>query len=130
MRAIFDIGTKRMLGAQSDASDATLIQDAEAQGFARDKVEIRDISPAELSTILADLNAPARKVRKSIITARVTAAGKIDQAMSVLMSKPALFARWVASDRGDVNATDADTITFLQALGLDPAVILASDPED
>ena len=127
MRASFETGTGRLIEAQSDADDETLLGNAERQGYAREAVTVRDLGAGDLAALLA--SAPARRVRKSVITARVTTAGKIDAAMQTLMSRPALFARWVAPDRGEVNADDPETVAFLNALGLDPAAILAPDAD-
>jgi hypothetical protein len=69
--------------------------------------------------------APLRTVRKSVIVARLIAANKITAAVQAIMAKPDLFARWTAADRPEVRADDADTIAFLQAIGADPAAILA-----
>jgi hypothetical protein len=68
---------------------------------------------------------PPRKVLKSVIVTRLIAAGKIAQAVTAIQAAPDLFARWTAADKDDVNYNDADTIAFLQAIGADPAVILA-----
>jgi hypothetical protein len=68
---------------------------------------------------------PPRTVRKSVIVTRLIAANKITAAVQAIMAKPDLFARWTAADRPEVRADDADTIAFLQAIGADPAAILA-----
>lgn len=74
------------------------------------------------------------KVPKSVVSARIIAAGKnsngqlyIALALAALQGDPASFARWIASDQPGVNVDAADAIALIQAIGLDPAVILAPD---
>jgi hypothetical protein len=64
-------------------------------------------------------------VPKSTVMARVTAAGKMSQAQSNLWAAPDQFAKWFAPDQPVVNCNDPATVAFVQALGLDPNVILA-----
>jgi len=70
---------------------------------------------------------PRRMVPKSVVTQRVIDAGMIDQAMAALQSDWAKFARWVAPDQPAVYFDDADTVLMVEALGLDPEVILAPE---
>lgn len=70
-----------------------------------------------------------RTVRKSVVMARVTAAGKIAQGYAALQANPSLFGRWFAPDRPVVNSADPDTIAFLEALGLNAQDMLAPDIE-
>lgn len=66
-----------------------------------------------------------RLVPKSVVVARLIAANKIDAAFQALMSNPGAFARWHAPDRPAVYADDPDAIALLQAIGADPAVVMA-----
>lgn len=73
----------------------------------------------------AGLPLDQRSVLKSIVQARIIAAGKMPQAYSALTANSVYFARWFAPDRPVVNCNDPDAVGLVQALGLDPAVILA-----
>ena len=68
------------------------------------------------------------RVRKSIVQERLTDAGKMGEAYALLTTMPDKFGRWFAPDRPYVYCDDPDSIAFLNALDLDPDVILA--PED
>jgi hypothetical protein len=68
------------------------------------------------------------RVRKSIVQERLTDAGKMGEAYALLTTMPDKFGRWFAPDRPHVYSDDPDSIAFLNALDLDPDVILA--PED
>lgn len=68
---------------------------------------------------------PKRTVPKSVIVSRLIEAGKIGAAYQALNSNPEYWARWVASDRPAINYDDPDALKLLQAIGADPAVILA-----
>jgi hypothetical protein len=68
---------------------------------------------------------PRRVISKMVIRERIKTAGKIPQAVQMLMSNPELFSRWTLPGAVDVYSDDPDTVTFVRALGLDPAVILA-----
>ena len=50
---------------------------------------------------------------------------KIAAANAALEADPAKKARWYAADHPAIRADDADAIAFLQAIGADPAAILA-----
>ncbi|TJV19701.1 hypothetical protein [Mesorhizobium sp.] len=70
---------------------------------------------------------PARQmVQKSVVQARIMAAGKMGDAYAVLTTNPIYFARWFAPDRPVVYCDDPDAVALVQALGLDPIVILAA----
>lgn len=68
-------------------------------------------------------------IRKSTIQTRLIAAGKMDDAYAALIKFPVAFARWFAPDQPRVYCDDADSIAFLEALGLDPAVFLKEGDE-
>jgi hypothetical protein len=69
---------------------------------------------------------PVRQtVLKSTVQARIIEAGKMDQAYAALTSNAVYFARWFAPDRPVVYCDDPDAMGLVQAIGLDPAVILA-----
>ncbi|MGB8527336.1 MAG: hypothetical protein WCD75_10955 [Rhodoplanes sp.] len=68
---------------------------------------------------------PPRLVLKSLIVQRLIDAGKIAAANTALEADPAKKARWYAADRPAIRADDADATAFLQAIGADPAAILA-----
>lgn len=70
--------------------------------------------------------APVRRmVRKSVITARLIDAGKMEAAYAALTSNADNFGRWIASDRPAIYHDDPDALALLQAIGADPAVIMA-----
>lgn len=73
------------------------------------------------------LVAPRPMVRKSTVQARLIEAGKMDAAYALLTSHPAFFARWFAPDRPRVFCDDPDAVMVVEALDLDPAVILAPE---
>jgi len=64
-------------------------------------------------------------VPKSVVMARLISANMMTQAYQGLTANPVYFARWFAPDRPDVDCDDPDASAFVQALGLDPKVILA-----
>lgn len=71
--------------------------------------------------------APRRMVRKSVIIARLIAADKIGAAKVALDSDPSAYARWWAPDKPSIYADDAEALGLLNAIGADPAVILAPE---
>lgn len=91
----------------------------------------RILSEAELDDVLAayGLLGPTarRKIRKSVVQARLIEAGKMDAAYEALTKMPSAFARWFASDRPEVFADDPDAIALLQAIGADAKTIMAPE---
>lgn len=76
-----------------------------------------------------DLPSTRRLVPKSLVHARIIAAGKAPEAKA-LLDDPANAAEWMLwFSPGDaaVYADDPRTIAKLQAIGLDPVVILAPE---
>jgi len=76
--------------------------------------------------------APTPTILKSVVTARIIAAGNnvdgkayIALAQAALLGNAAAFARWIAADQPSVNANDPDAVALVKGIGLDPAVILA-----
>lgn len=65
---------------------------------------------------------------KSTVMARAIAANKMAQAQTALWANHDQFARWFAPDQPLMNCDDPDTVAFITALGLAPAVILAPSP--
>lgn len=68
---------------------------------------------------------PSPTVAKAVVMDRVISAGKMVQAQSSLWASPELFAKWFAPGYPDVDCDDHAAVTFITALDLDPAVILA-----
>jgi hypothetical protein len=68
---------------------------------------------------------PPRLVAKSLIVQRLIDAEKIAAANTALEADPAKKARWYAADHPAIRADDPDAIAFLQAIGADPAAVLA-----
>lgn len=68
---------------------------------------------------------PRRTILKSLVTARLIAAGKIGAAYQALNADPSAFARWFAPDHGEVYADDSDALALLAAIGADAEVIMA-----
>ncbi len=89
----------------------------------------RIASESELDDVLAvyGILGPTarRKVRKSIVQARLIEAGKMDAAYTALMASPIYFARWFAPDHPEVYADDPDALMLLAAIGADPETIMA-----
>lgn len=89
----------------------------------------RIASESELDEVLAAYGflgpTARRKVRKSIVQARLIEAGKMDAAYAALTQMPAEFARWFAPDRPEVYADDPAALMLLQAIGADPKEIMA-----
>jgi hypothetical protein len=68
---------------------------------------------------------PKRQVLKSVIIARLIAAGKIAAAKAELEQDAAAYARWWAPDRPAINHDDPDALMLLATIGADPDVIMA-----
>ena len=66
-------------------------------------------------------------VRKSTVTNRLVAAGKIADAMTALLADAAAFGRWFAPDWPNVYCDDEQVVALLTAIGADPAEILAAE---
>lgn len=65
-----------------------------------------------------------RIVPLSVLLARLTVLGKIESVVAVLDSFPESQAKFLALQEG-VYADDADVIEVLEAVGVDPSVVLA-----
>jgi hypothetical protein len=77
-----------------------------------------EFSPAEVE--------PERKlIPKSVIVQRLIDAGKIEAADTALESDKAAKARWNAADHPAIWSDDPEALALLQAIGADPAVIMA-----
>lgn len=69
---------------------------------------------------------PARRlVPKSVIVARLQAAGKLAAARAALDADLYARERWYAPDRPSIYADDPEALALLASIGADPAVILA-----
>lgn len=68
--------------------------------------------------------AASATVLKSTVMGRLTKE-QMASAWAMLMADPVSLGRWFAPDRPFVNCDDPDAVAFVEALGLDPAVILA-----
>jgi hypothetical protein len=68
---------------------------------------------------------PRRLVPKSLIIARLQEAGKLVAAKSALDADLYTRERWYAPDQPAVHSDDAEAVALLQAIGVDPDVILA-----
>jgi hypothetical protein len=66
-----------------------------------------------------------RRVMKSTIIARLSAAGKLTAAAQALTADPVKLMMWTAADQPAVYADDAATTALLQSVGADPAAVLA-----
>ncbi|RUX96141.1 MULTISPECIES: hypothetical protein [unclassified Mesorhizobium] len=65
-------------------------------------------------------------VLKSTVMQRLIDVNKMGIAQGALWAQPNAFARWFAPDHPAVYCDDPDAMAFVAALGLDPAIILAS----
>lgn len=91
----------------------------------------RILSEQELNDVLEPygLLGPTarRKIKKSVVSARLIEAGKMSAAFQVLNSNPTYFARWFVPDRPYVYADDPDALLLLRAIGADADVIMAPE---
>ncbi|GLR45971.1 hypothetical protein GCM10007880_64890 [Mesorhizobium amorphae] len=62
---------------------------------------------------------------KSVVQSLIIDPGKMPQAYAALTANPIYFARRFAPNHSAVYCDDPDAVGMVQALGLDPAVILA-----
>ena len=84
---------------------------------------------AELVAVLREANVPPyHRVAKSTIIARLT-----DQQLSAsaeAFGRPEnlrLSERWYAPDQPAINANDPESVALVQAIGADPAIVLAPE---
>jgi len=66
-------------------------------------------------------------VPKSVVMQRIIAKNKMAEAYAMLTGNPVYFARWFAPDKTEVYNDDPDAVLVVNALGLDPAEILAPE---
>lgn len=89
------------------------------------------VSEAELDDVLAvyGLLGPTarRKIRKSVVQARLIDAGLMDAAKAALESNSTYFARWFAPDQPEVYADDPDALALLAAIWADPEEVMAAE---
>jgi hypothetical protein len=76
------------------------------------------------SEIVADpvVVPPRRLVSKSVILSRITDA-QLDAALGLMTTRQK--ERWRAPDKPSIYFDDAETLALLQAIGADPAVVMA-----
>lgn len=109
--------TGKLIEAQSDADAATMLANAVVMGFDPANVTVQTVDDATFQTMLAAVNPPPRRgVDRFTVIARIKAAGKL-----VSGSIPAIV-QIVAKDK--IFADDADVISLIQSIGLDPTTIL------
>lgn len=89
-------------------------------------------SEEELTEVLAVYGLPGpvamrRKVRKSLVQARLIEAGLMNAAYAALIANPISFARWFAPDQPEVHADDPDALALLAAIGADATPIMATE---
>lgn len=91
----------------------------------------RILNEVDLTDVLAAYGLPGpltrRRVEKWLIAGRIEAAGKSDAAYELLTTpgNRAAFIKWNMPIES-VFHDDPDTLLFINALGLDPAVIMAA----
>jgi hypothetical protein len=91
----------------------------------------RIASMADLEDVLRAANVPPyHRVAKSTIVRRLQEAGKLAEASAALNADLYARERWYAPDRPAVNADDPEALALLQAIGADPAVILAREADN
>lgn len=140
METLLDVqGEYGAIGVKTVADDGTIFRRVIEPGadVSQESAEIQALAaqtwtPAIVAAWEARLQAgipplpPQRPmVIKSIVQARIIAAGKMPQAYQMLTGNAVYFARWFAPDHAAVYCDDPDAVSLVQALGLDPAVILA-----
>ncbi|MDN4982251.1 hypothetical protein QY049_03295 [Bradyrhizobium sp. WYCCWR 13022] len=80
---------------------------------------------ADLVEFLRGANVPPyHRIRKSTLISRLTDA-QLTQAISMLTVRQQ--ERWRAPDQPAVNADDPETLAVVQAVGADPAVVMAPE---
>lgn len=67
---------------------------------------------------------PSPTVLKSTAMARLTSA-QMASAWTMMTKNPVLLGKWFAPDKPSIDCDDAGAVAFVNALGLDPAAILA-----
>lgn len=72
---------------------------------------------------------PYHRVRKSTVIFRLND-DQLAAASAALNSNLRLRERWYAPDQGYINADDPDSIALLEAIGVDPKVILAPEEDN
>jgi hypothetical protein len=82
---------------------------------------------ADLRAAAAAYQPPRRLVLKSLIITRLHGAGKLVAAKAALDSDLYARERWYAPDKPAVYADDAEVLALLNAIGADPAAILAPE---
>jgi hypothetical protein len=82
-------------------------------------------APKFVNTLADAPPSPRQMVQKSVVQSRIIDAGKMGDAYAALTGNPIYFARWFAPDHPSVYCDDPDAVILVQALGLDPAAILA-----
>lgn len=92
----------------------------------------RIASEQELDAVLAAAglgdrapHPPKRQVLKSVIIARLIAAGKIGAAKAALDADASAYARWWAPDRPAINCDDPDALALLAAIDADAEGVMA-----
>lgn len=88
-------------------------------------VPMTDAEFAEATAGVVPAVPERRRVSKTLVRQRVADAGKIAEAVEFILSSPDLFSRWTLPGSPDVFFDDPDTITVIQAIGLEPEEILA-----
>jgi hypothetical protein len=92
----------------------------------------RILNETELTDVLLAYGLPGpiafrRKVRKSVVQARLINAGLMGAAYTALTANPVSFARWFAPDQPEVYADDLDAVALLTAIGADPVAVMAAE---
>jgi len=80
-------------------------------------------TPAQLEAAVPP--PPRRLIRKTLVKQRLIDLGLMDAAFGVLVSQPVCFARWFDMDYPEVYADDPDALALLEAIGADPAQVMA-----
>lgn len=114
----------------NEENTAAVVETEEAGAVALSAVD----TPAEWQVLLnsgvsvqayAPPTPPRRLVKKSVIIQRLIAADLIGAARTALDADTSAYARWWAPDKPEIYFDDPDALALLQAIGADPAVILA-----
>lgn len=123
----------RIIEAQSGAGDLEVLRDnALAASLDPDDLNFVEMDDAEYAPLLAaqiasDKATQPRLVPKSLIVSRLHAAGLLAAASEALNADLYRRERWYASDKPAIYADDPEALALLQAIGADPAVILAAE---
>lgn len=117
------VGDDETRAYSSAAGGYVDVSEADPQRITRIRTE------AELVAVLREANVPPyHRVSKSTIIARLTDQQLAAAAQAFGMpGNLRLRERWYATDQPAINANDPESVALVQAIGADPAIVLAPE---